>query len=146
MSDIITTLSNTKCFSPNIQIRKRMMVCLTIIVDPWHNPPSHEGSSQEQCRWKKEMISNNMAKPFILSTILTHLSIANVWNVAVIGTQIDKRWWYQFPLLKWRCLKSKNIDDINIHSWDGRVNPHVDKYWWFDIYFWDGGWQILMIY
>ena len=87
-----------------------------------------------------------MAQPFILLTILTHLSIANVWNVAVIGTQIDKRWWYQFPLLKWRCLKSKNIDDINIHSWDGRVNPHVDKYWWFDIYFWDGGWQILMIY
>ena len=106
MSDIITTLSNTKCFSPNIQIRKRMMVCLTIIVDPWHNPPSHEGSSQEQCRWKKEMISNNMAKPFILSTILTHLSIANVWNVAVIGTQIDKWWWYQFPPLKCRCQYS----------------------------------------
>ena len=67
---------------------------ITIIVDPWHNPPSHEGSSQEQCRWKKEMISNNMAKPFILSTILTHLSIANVWNVAVIGTLIDKWWWF----------------------------------------------------
>lgn len=89
-----------------------------------------------------------MAKPFILSTILTHLSIANVWNVAVIGTQIDK-WPVVISISTFKMqvsvLKLTNIDDINIHSWDGRVNPHVDKYWWFDIHLRDGSWQILML-